>query len=95
MKATILPLHGKYYGTKIRVIDDDNNISVIIVWNQEDDEPSDRELRGRCTIEEWRKNYFFVESIDLDSGHFESRDTLGFAEEIMNAINSNNKEGSG
>lgn len=56
MKAKLLPLDGKYYGTKIKVSDGAHSV-VFEVWLDPSlTEPSDRELEGICTIEQWRAN---------------------------------------
>lgn len=56
MKAKLLPLDGKYYGTEIKV-SDGVHTRILNVWiDPTVSEPSDRELEGICTIEQWRAN---------------------------------------
>jgi hypothetical protein len=104
MKAEILPLGGKYYGTKIKVRDGKYEYRFKL-WNIASCEPSDRELEGICTIEQWRANERIVdedcddswypsgipaqELCDVGDGHFESRETYAAAIKIVNAINEN------
>ena len=52
MKARLLPLQGKYYGTKIEIIDDNGFDFEIKLCNTGNFQPSDRERRDCCTIEE-------------------------------------------
>ena len=88
MNAKILPLDGKYYGTKVKIVDNDNNDFVINLWCQDDYEPSDRELGSICTIDEWRKDEAGILYGDyIDSGHFESRATYHMAKTIVDLIN--------
>ena len=54
MKATLLPLRGKYYGTLIEI--EDGFKHTISLWHSGSFEPSDRELEGICSIEQWRNN---------------------------------------
>lgn len=107
MKAKILPLDGKYYGTKIEVTDGKHNHHFKL-WNNASFEPSDRELDGECTIEQWRSNEKITnedcddswypdgiplqEMFDVGDGHFESRETYATAVKIVAAINSHNNK---
>ena len=56
MKAELAPLGGKYYGTIVNITTDKGADHQITLWNTDDWEPSDRELEGICTIEQWRNN---------------------------------------
>ncbi len=102
MKARLLPLKGKYYGTEIEIIDDEGFEYVIRLWNSVNYEPSDRELDGICTIQQWRNNEFLPEVIDGWTGekgvhakeaveicdsHFESRNTYKLAKRLTELIN--------
>lgn len=100
MKANIFPLEGKYYGTIIGIEDDLGNTYEIKLWNNGNYEPSDRELDGICTIEEWRadvrlpeKNDWWPEGIpakeavEICDSHFESRETYELAKKIVDLIN--------
>jgi len=92
MNSKILPLKGKYYGTRVVIIDDDDNDFEITLWGQDDYEPSDRELSGVCTIEEWRKDEAgTIYGECVDSGHFESRSTYRMAKTIVDLINGASK----
>jgi hypothetical protein len=57
MKARILPLEGKYYGTEIEIDIEKSfpeNIVVFKLWNCGNYEPSDRELQEHnITRREW------------------------------------------
>ena len=103
MKAELLPLSGKYYGTKIRVVDDDGFGFEIKLWNSGNFEPSDRELDGVCTIGEWRNNKILPlvnswtgeigvsakEVIEICDSHFESRVTHRMVVNLVDKINQN------
>lgn len=84
MLARLLPLKGKYYGTEVEITNDNGNIYTIKLWNNGVYEPSDRELDGICTIEEWRKDRDLREVCD---SHFESRETHEMALTIVALIN--------
>ena len=102
MRARLLPLEGKYYGTKIEIIDDDGFDFEIELWNPGNFEPSDRELRGCCTIEQWRNNEILPNERDswtveygvrardlvsIEDTNFESRTTHRMALKIIDLIN--------
>ena len=104
MKAKILPLDGKYYGTKVEIVDDDGNDFTITLWNSCGWEPSDRELGDKCTIKQWRDDVVLPyddgwgnptvrakDWVDLNSGHFESRGTYRMARAIADLINGASK----
>lgn len=104
MKAEILPLDGKYYGTEIKVSDGEYEYHFKL-WNNASFEPSDRELGDKCTIEQWRENEELPiedgwgsdtcpaqDYVDVGDGHFESRETYKLAQIITEAINSYNVE---
>jgi len=102
VKAEILPLKGKYYGTEIVITDDYGFRYCITLWNDGNFEPSDRELAGICTIEQWRNNEFLPNELDPWTGkkgvyakdaieicdsHFESRNTYELACKLVDLIN--------
>ena len=100
MKAEILPLSGKYYGTEIKVSDGQHEHHFKL-WSNASFEPSDRELGDICTIEQWRRDeeidnggevWTAKDFIDVGDGHFESRETYKLAQIITEAINSSNVE---
>lgn len=95
MKATLLPLRGKYYGTLIEI--EDGFKYTISLWHSGSFEPSDRELEG-ITIEQWRNNeevnlagYGYIpakEIVEICDEHFESRETYALALKIVEKLNS-------
>jgi len=101
MKAKILPLDDKYYGTEIEIVDDNGFEYLIKLWNSGNLEPSDRELGSECTIEQWRNNELLPfndhgtgengirakEYIEICDNHFESRTTYQFALKLVELIN--------
>lgn len=102
MHAELLPLEGKYYGTRICITDDAGLTYEIKLWNDGSHEPSDRQLAGRCTIEEWRRNAMIRgqassrlhpegvparELVEVCDSHFESRETHAMALEIVVRMN--------
>jgi len=101
MKATLMPLNGKYYGTKIAITDDAGNEYEVELWNMGKWEPSDRELDGACSIDEWRENKILPivdhpwypngipakEAVEICDSHFESRETYTLALEIVRRLN--------
>ena len=104
MKAELLPLKGKYYGTKVKVTNDNGSEYFLTFWSGECREPSDRELKGQCTIEQWRDNEELpiedgwgnptTRACDLvacDSCHFESRETYATAKELVDLVNKQRK----
>ncbi|MBQ19132.1 MAG: hypothetical protein CMD31_00090 [Flavobacteriales bacterium] len=57
MKAELKPLKGKYYGTKIKVIDDNGTEAYIEIWDSGDYTPSKRELEADgYTERQWEEN---------------------------------------
>ena len=90
MKATLLPLLGKYYGTEIEVDFEDNpnsNKEIITLWDSTGFVPSIRYLEYYdYTQEDWDKNKV-CEDFICDS-HFESKLTYERALKLVNLINS-------
>lgn len=99
MKAELLPLSGKYYGTRILITDDKGYQYEIKLWNSGSWEPSDRELEsGGISIEQWRSNEIIKvgndtisakELVEISDSHFESRETHELANELISLINVN------
>lgn len=98
MKASLLPLRGKYYGTLIE-IEDEGFKHTISLWHSGSFEPSDRELVGYCTIEQWRNNELIKikgldkplrakEVFEICDEHFESRETYALALKMVEKLNS-------
>lgn len=97
MGAALLPLEGKYYGTKIIVVDDDQTEVVLTVWRS-GTAPSERELAPDFTREEWDKNIKVPggwggeplpirEADIIDWSHYESEESFRLASDIVDAIN--------
>ena len=96
MKATLEPLNGKYYGTKITIADGPLAGRGISLWFA-NGEPSCRELASwGYTQEQWDSNALVddgwgglspIKSLDLicDS-HYECKDTLRIAEAIIETL---------
>ena len=84
MKATIEPLQGKYYGTKINFEYIGKRIEkgVIEVWHMGDYKPSKRQLQywGVKSIKEAHDNDYPCDS------HFETEITYKICVEIKNAL---------
>lgn len=102
MKAELLPLDGKYYGTRIDITDGAAKIGSINLWFS-DYAPSGRELEVYgVTREQWDNN-----SVEVDDGwggkckirdadlfpnsHHETVKTLEVARIIVDAINGGKK----
>ena len=77
MKADILPLNGKYYGTVIQYGGD----RTIEVWDMENYIPSDRQLEyWEMTLEEAKADNMMCDS------HYETQESYRIAEAIVKAI---------
>ena len=101
MKAKLEPLNGKYYGTKITVTSDSGTDYQITIWDNGDYVPSQRELDGMCTVQEWidnawlpsEPNYegghgmYAKEACEVCDSHFESRETHELALQIIERLN--------
>jgi len=70
MKARLLPLKGKYYGTTIELTSDSGLIYEVALWNNDIMEPSERELEARgegISLNDWRENRLvLVENINKE-----------------------------
>lgn len=99
MRATLLPLSGKYYGTEIEIRFDNGVTDTIELWNHGSFAPSNRELK-ECglTRDQYNNNEivdhdnFFGDirardALDVGDGHFESQETLENALSLIDAIN--------
>ena len=99
MKAQLLPLNGKYYGTIIRITHDDGETDEIKVWLS-GRIPSDREFDNYCTREQWESNQMIMcsDNYEMEAKeyigpwdcHFENEESLKVSKTIVEAINENN-----
>lgn len=99
MKARLLSLTGKYYGTEIEITDEGRKF-VINLWKPNSLEtyiPSKRELEGVCTEEEWINNKEINidgetikarDAVEIDE-HTELKKTYEFALKLISKINKN------
>ncbi len=92
MKAELLPLEGKYYGTKVKITGDAGDAHIINLWNSGSWVPSCRELNGQMTEAQWIANEIIhghpaKDIVDIGDGHFESRETFATAQAIVRSIN--------
>lgn len=101
LKAVVMPLDGKYYGTRVAVSRGEERLYVLTLWNSSSGEPSERELEGVCTIQQWRDNTRISaldwngndamvpvrELYELDDSHYEDRATYQDALDIVERIN--------
>lgn len=99
MKAELLPLDGKYYGTVIRITGDDGYTHIIKLWQCGSWVPSDRECAAAgITIDQWQANANVTldngetwpakELLEICDSHFESRETHAMAEQIVRCLTS-------
>ena len=101
MKASLLPLEGKYYGTVIYVSSAGHE-TTFEVWDSADYQPSDRELaRAGVTRQQYDDNAILSyedfggevypvsarERCEVCDSHFESQWTYELAKKIVAAIN--------
>lgn len=102
MEAKILPLEGKYYGTNVEITTGRADY-ILELWSglNGSGEPSDRELDGICTIEQWRRNEVLPiqnswtgeigvpaqEAFEVCDSHFENRHDYAVAQELVRRIN--------
>lgn len=99
MKAILEPLKGKYYGTKITVLDDNGTKAHIEIWDDGDYTPSKRELETNgYTEKQWEENEMVetgwedvrlpIRDLDIVSdSHFESKQSYELALKIMDKLN--------
>lgn len=81
MKAEVLPLDGKYYGTEVLIYTDDGSKWLTTIWVGRG-KPSRREYE-QCTECECDGK-----SCDMiDYSHYESEDSLRLAEIFSEAVN--------
>jgi hypothetical protein len=77
MKAWILPLEGKYYGTQIQL----ENESILEVWLMDGWKPSKRQL------EKWDMTYEEAQEDDqMCDSHYETEFGFSVAEAIVDAL---------
>lgn len=99
MKANLIPLSGKYYGTKIEIdFDDSGQLETILIWETSNREPSIRELNKKgYTEKQWIDNEFVdsgwdsmipIKELGITSdNHFENRLSYERALKIVNLLN--------
>lgn len=98
MKAELMPLEGKYYGTIVKVTLDDGETTEIKIWHSGDYTPSERECQcAGISREQWLKNEMIDEGSDglveareileICDSHFESQVSYWLAERIVKGIN--------
>ena len=97
MEARILDLSGKYYGTKIELLENNKKIGGFSIWLTSG-EPSERYLRAYgYTKEQWDANELVdngwggqspIRETDITcDSHYECGKTFGLAEFIVRMIN--------
>jgi len=96
MKARILDLTGKYYGTEVEVITDSGRSAYLKVWVN-CGKPSDREIASwGYTREDWDANIEIdngwggkekIQDADyLSDSHYECEESLMIAQKIVEAL---------
>ena len=96
LKAEIIPLMGKYYGTVIKIQKEDA-VWDIRLWNNSNPEPSERQLLDiGYTKEDWENNSLIpdgwgdeveIRKANLFSdNHYESQQTFDIAQIIVKGI---------
>jgi len=96
--AEILPLDGKYYGTRVVVNFKDDDSSEIKLWYNGTFHPSTREIEsygytkeqydeGEIVEDGWGGQSSVKDIIEICDSHFESEETLTLAQFIVGAIN--------
>jgi len=86
MKASLAPLEGKYYGTKVIVHDEANFAGEwIMIWVMGNYEPSRRELEG---YEEHDGKWIDEEGYEYETSdtHYESEAGLRIAELLVEVV---------
>ena len=73
ISAQLLPLDGKYYGTKVEIVKN-GYVYQITLWNSGSGQPSQRELE-RCP------------TFEVQDGHFESVETYEVATAMVDELN--------
>lgn len=97
MKAELKPLKGKYYGTKIKVTDDNGTEATIEIWDSGDFTPSKRELESYgYTEQQWEENALVDSGWDTEipiretdivcDSHFESKQSYELALKIIEKL---------
>lgn len=96
MKARLLPLEGKYYGTRVQIELGPRNVAEISVWHS-DGKPSERECATwGCTQADWVNDRLIdggwggkepARRVFPCDSHYESQTSFEIAEKIVNAIN--------
>lgn len=95
IKAELLPLSGKYYGTEIHLKNEDGSQAEFIVWVNRisDGKPSEREQRAH-TEQLVRYGYSDTEiendpdlAYEICDDHYETQDALEICKVLVDAIN--------
>lgn len=101
MRAELIPLDGKYYGTEIRLdFEDGGKEEFIILWESGDNNLSEREIEQNGFTKEQYHNNELVDDghgkkiriqllLQPDDIHFESEKTYRRALQIIEKLNSN------
>lgn len=99
MKAKLIPLNGKYYGTKIEIdFDDKGQIETLLVWETSNYNPSIRQLyKMGYTKKQWDNNEFVKDGYGglipirelgiINDNHFENELSYERSLKIVNLIN--------
>lgn len=98
MKAELLPLKGKYYGTEVKIIFNKEYSEVLKLWDSGEFIPSVRQIEKSGYTQEQYDNNELVdngwgeletvrEAMDICDSHFESKTTYDRALEIIKRIN--------
>lgn len=86
--ARVLPLEGKYYGTKVEITYKDGAEVIVEFWDKDVFDPSDRELEANgFTRKQWEDKddecmHYFAEL----SSHYESKSDYIKAVTLVEAI---------
>lgn len=85
-KAVILPLDGKYYGTKVKIYFEDDRDTIINIWSGSDWKPSERERIScqECDFEFKDVNPCYDCFCD---SHYETENDYNLAKIICDALN--------
>ena len=96
MKAKLVDLRGKYYGTEVDILDDEgDSMGHVVIWltphSKNDYQPSRREIEsymgdewGNPTFEEAKADY------EVCDNHYECQLAFNVATKLVEAINVEN-----
>ena len=79
ISAKLLPLEGKYYGTRVEITTDEGCTSWVMIWHNDSSGPSSRELEG-WDVEEYGE-------YEICDSHYETATDLLIAETIVKVVN--------